>query len=61
MEIKSHKDEKSGLWQITRYNGAYTCIAHGQSHDHKIFDSNLIAAYIQAMLQEQLGIKVKAL
>ena len=53
--------KKSGLWQITRYNGPHTCTAPGQSRDHKNFDSNLIATYIQAMLQEQPGIMIKAL
>ena len=31
-----------------------------ESKDNRNFDSNLIASYIQAMLQEQPGIKVKA-
>ena len=59
--LRAIEMKKSGLWQITRYNGAYTYTAFGQSHDHKNFDSNLIAAYIQAMLQVQPGIMIKAL
>ena len=51
----------SGFWQITRYNGLHTCSAPGQSQDNRNFDSNLIVAYIQALLQEQPSIKVKAL
>ena len=51
----------SGFWQITRYNGPHTCSAPGQSQDNRNFDSNMIALYIQALLQEQSGIKVKAL
>ena len=53
--------KKSGLWQITRYNGPHTCTAPGLSQDNSNFDSNLIASYIQAMLQQQPGIMVKAL
>ena len=59
--LRATEMKKSGLWQITRYNGPHTCTAPGLSQDNSNFDSNLIASYIQAMLQQQPGIMVKAL
>ena len=49
------------VWQIMRYNGPHTCSAPKKSQDNRNFDSNMIALYIQALLQEQPAIKVKAL
>ena len=59
--VRATDKRRIGFWEITRYTGPHTCSALGQSQDNRNFDSNLIASYIQAMLQEQPDIKVKAL
>ena len=59
--VRASEMKSNALWQITTYNGPHTCTAPSEKQDNRNFDSNLIAAYIQSMLEVQPGIKVRAL
>ena len=59
--LRATEKKSSGYWTITRYGGPHTCVMPSDRVGIRNLDSELISAYVSALIEKQPNIQVGAL
>nr|KYP48008.1 hypothetical protein KK1_030299 [Cajanus cajan] len=56
--MRAIESKKSDKWKVTQWGGRHTCLNMSLSQDHNKLDSELIASFIQGMVNQDPAIKI---
>ncbi|XP_020224181.1 uncharacterized protein LOC109806214 [Cajanus cajan] len=56
--MRAIESKKSDKWKVTQWGGRHTCLNMSLSQDHAKLDSELIATFIQGMVNQDPSIKI---
>ena len=59
--LRATEKKSSGYWTITKYGGPHTCVRPSDRVGIRNLDSELISAYVSALIEKQPNIQVGAL